>query len=272
MRRLSVPGVTALIIGYTFLYMPILFLIVFSFNQSRLPGVWTGFSTRWYQLLFENETLLAAVLTSLQIAAMTATLSVILGTLAAVSMTRRKIFRGRTLFGGLISAPLVMPEVITGLALLLTFVTLERLIGWPAQRGIMTVTIAHTTLAMAYVYVIVQSRLQDFDQSLEEAALDLGAKPFKVFMTITLPIISPALISGWLLSFALSLDDVVIASFLSGPGATTLPLLIFSSVRLGITPEINALATVIVGIVSLGVVIAGVIIARQQWKKRFYGG
>lgn len=271
MRRLSPAGLTALIFGYTFLYLPIIFLVVFSFNESRLPGVWTGFSTRWYQLLFENETLVSAVFTSLRIAATTATLAVFLGTLAAVAMVRGKTFHGRTLFSGLISSPLVMPEVITGLALLLTFVTLERLIGWPAQRGMMTVTIAHTTLAMAYVYVIVQSRLQDFDRSLEEAALDLGAKPLKVFLTITLPIIAPALISGWLLSFALSLDDVVIASFLSGPGSTTLPLLIFSSVRLGVTPEINALATIIVGIVSLGVMIAGVIILRQQRKKQRYG-
>jgi putrescine transport system permease protein len=271
MRRLSPAGITALIFGYTFLYLPIIFLVVFSFNKSRLPGVWTGFSFRWYEILFENETLISAVLTSLEIAAMSATLAVFLGTLAAVAMIRLKTFRGRTLFSGLVSAPLVMPEVITGLALLLTFITLERLIGWPARRGMMTVTIAHTTLAMAYVYIIVQSRLQDFDRSLEEAALDLGAKPLKVFLTITLPIIAPALISGWLLSFALSLDDVVIASFLTGPGATTLPLLIFSSVKLGVTPEINALATIIIGIVSLGVTIAGMIIFRQQRKKQRYG-
>ena len=271
MRRLSLSSVMALLLGYTFLYMPILFLMIFSFNESRLPGVWSGFSTRWYQLLFENETLMAAVITSLRIAATTATLAVILGTLAALSMVRQKSFKGRTLFSGLISAPLVMPEVITGLALLLTFVTLERLIGWPAQRGMMTVTIAHTTLAMAYVYIVVYARLQDFDRSLEEAALDLGAKPWKVFMMITLPIIAPALISGWLLAFALSLDDVVIASFLSGPGATTLPLLIFSSVRLGMTPEMNALATILVGLVSCVVTLAGVLMARQERRSRQYG-
>lgn len=257
-----------LLIAYTFLYLPIIFLIVFSFNASRLPGVWSEFSIQWYQKLFENDALLTSVSTSLQIAALTATLAMVLGTLGAIAMVRVRSFKGRTLFSGLISAPLVMPEVITGLALLLTFVTLERLIGWPSQRGMLTVIIAHTTLSMAYVYIIVRSRLQDFNYSLEEAALDLGAKPFTVFTRITLPIIAPALVSGWLLSFALSLDDVVIASFLSGPGSTTLPLLIFSNVRLGITPEINALATLIVGIVSISVTIVGVIMLRQQRKRQ----
>lgn len=271
MRRLSTVGITALIFGYTFLYLPIVFLVIFSFNKSRLPGVWTGFTISWYEKLFDNATLVSAVFTSLEIAAMAATLAVFLGTLAAVAMVRVKNFRGRTLFSGLVSAPLVMPEVITGLALLLTFITLEQLIGWPSQHGIMTVTIAHTTLAMAYVYIIVQSRLQDFDRSIEEAALDLGAKPLKVFLTITLPLISPALISGWLLAFALSLDDVVIASFLTGPGATTLPLLIFSSMKLGVTPEINALATIIVATVSFGVIVAGAIIFHQQRKKQRHG-
>ncbi|MCX7338675.1 MAG: ABC transporter permease subunit [Alphaproteobacteria bacterium] len=264
MRRMSTSGTVALIFGYAFLYLPILFLVVFSFNESRLPGVWTGFSLKWFHLLFDNEDLLAAVVTSFQIASMAATGAVVLGTLAAVSMVRFGVFYGRTLFGGLISAPLVMPEVITGLALLLTFVSLERIIGWPSERGMMTVTIAHTTLAMAYVYLIVHSRLQDFDLSLEEAALDLGAKPVKVFFQITLPIIAPALLSGWLLAFALSLDDVIIASFLSGPGATTLPILIFSSLRLGITPEINALAAIIIGIVSLGVTVAGFLLVRKR--------
>ncbi len=264
MRRTSYSGTAALIAGYIFLYLPIFFLILFSFNESRLPGIWAGFSTKWYHLLFKNEDLIAAVLTSFQIASMTATGAVILGTLAAVSMVRFGLFRGRTLFGGMISAPLVMPEVITGLALLLMFVSFERLIGWPSERGMMTVTIAHITLAMAYVYLIVQARLRDFDQSLEEAAQDLGARPVKVFFRITLPLIAPALLAGWLLAFALSLDDVVIASFLSGPGATTLPILIFSSLRLGITPEINALAAIIVGIVSVGVTIAGIIMMRKK--------
>ncbi|MBY0462176.1 MAG: ABC transporter permease subunit [Alphaproteobacteria bacterium] len=264
MRKMSYSGTVSLIIGYAFLYLPILFLIIFSFNESRLPGVWVGFSTKWYHLLFDNEELLAAVLTSFQIASMSATSAVILGTLAAVSMVRFGFFRGRTLFSGMISAPLVMPEVITGLALLLMCVTFERLIGWPSERGMMTVTIAHTTLAMAYVYLIVQARLQDFDRSLEEAAQDLGAKPMMVFFKITLPLIAPSLLAGWLLSFALSLDDVVLASFLSGPGATTLPILIFSSLRLGITPEINALAAIVVGIVSVGVTIAGFVMVRKK--------
>jgi putrescine transport system permease protein len=264
MRRTSYSGTAALIAGYIFLYLPIFFLILFSFNESRLPGIWAGFSTKWYLRLFENEDLIAAVLTSFQIASMTATGAVILGTLAAVSMVRFGSFRGRTLFSGMISAPLVMPEVITGLALLLMFVSFERLIGWPSERGMMTVTIAHITLATAYVYLIVQARLQDFDRSLEEAGQDLGARPVKVFLCITLPLIAPALLAGWLLAFALSLDDVVIASFLSGPGATTLPILIFSSLRLGITPEINALATIIVGIVSIGVTIAGIVMIKRQ--------
>jgi putrescine transport system permease protein len=264
MRRTSKSGTTALILGYAFLYLPIIFLVTFSFNESRLPGVWTGFSLRWYTLLFENTALIRAVFTSFQIAAMAATFSVVLGTFAAVAMVRFGNFKGRTLFSGLISAPLVMPEVITGLALLLMFVTFERLIGWPSERGMMTITIAHTTLALSYVYLVVRSRLLDFDRSIEEAAQDLGARPVTVFLTITLPLIAPALFAGWLLAFALSLDDVVLASFLSGPGATTLPILIFSSVRLGVTPEINALASIIVGIVSIGVLIVGLIVMRSK--------
>jgi putrescine transport system permease protein len=266
MHSVSRSGTAALILGYTFLYLPIALLIIFSFNNSVLPGVWTGFSFQWYLALFKNDDLIRAVFTSFEIAAFAATGSVILGTLAAVSMVRFGPFKGRTLFGGLISAPLVMPEVMTGLALLLMFVSFERLIGWPSERGIMTVTLAHITLGLAYVYLIVHSRLQDFDRSVEEAALDLGARPFNVFTRITLPLIAPSLIAGWLLAFALSLDDVVIASFLSGPGATTLPMLIFSSVRLGVTPEINALATIIVALVGTGVTITGFIIARQGKK------
>lgn len=264
MRKSSTAGTIALILGYAFLYLPIVFLITFSFNESRMPGVWSGFSFRWYVRLFENDALVRSVLTSFEIAAMTATFSVILGTFAAVAMLRFGNFKGRTLFSGLISAPLVMPEVITGLALLLMFVTLERLIGWPSERGMMTITIAHTTLAISYVYLVVRSRLMDFDRSIEEAAQDLGARPITVFVSITLPLIAPALLAGWLLAFALSLDDVVLASFLSGPGATTLPILIFSSVRLGVTPEINALATLIIAVVSVFVLIAGVITLRSQ--------
>lgn len=267
MRCLSKMGMASLIFGYTFLYLPILTVIAFSFNESRLVTVWSRFSFKWYSILMDNEGLLNAVLASFKIASMTATVAVILGTLSAVVMVRFSKFRGKTLFGGLISTPLVMPDVITGLAVLLMFVTFEQLIGWPAYRGIMTITLAHITLAMAYVSLVVQARLQDFDRSLEEAALDLGARPLKVFVMIVLPLIFPSLMAGWLLAFALSLDDVVIASFLSGPGATTLPMLIFSNIRIGVSPEINALATIIVGIVAVGIAIAGILIHHQQRRK-----
>ncbi len=267
MRHLSKTSVASLIFGYTFLYLPILTVIVFSFNESRLVTVWSRFSIKWYKTLWNNEGLIDAVLASFKIAAMTATIAVILGTLAAVVMVRFSKFRGRTLFGGLISAPLVMPDVITGLAVLMMFVTFEQLIGWPTHRGLLTITIAHITLAMAYVSLVIQARLQDFDRSIEEAALDLGARPLKVFLVIVLPLILPSLMAGWLLAFALSLDDVVIASFLSGPGATTLPMLIFSSIRIGVSPEINALATIIIGVVATGIMIAGFIIHQQQKRK-----
>jgi putrescine transport system permease protein len=266
MRRLSSFNITGLIVGYSFLYIPILTIVILSFNESMLVTTWTHFSTKWYGALLENEGLINAVLASLKIATMTATLAVVLGTLAAVALVRFGAFRGRTLLSGLISAPLIMPDIITGLAMLMMFVATEQLIGWPAHRGIMTITVAHITLATAYVYLIIQARLADFDRSIEEAAQDLGARPTKVFLTITLPIIAPSLISGWLLAFALSLDDVVIASFLSGPGATTLPMLIFSSIRLGVSPEINALASLIVFIISLGVLITGVVTWRRQRK------
>lgn len=267
MRTLTKTNITTLIFGYAFLYFPILTIILFSFNESRLVTVWSRFSIKWYKDLWTNEGLLNAVIASFKIASMAATASVVLGTLAAVIMTRFIYFRGQTLFSGLIAAPLVMPDVITGLAALMMFVTVEQIIGWPAYRGILTITIAHITLAMAYVYLVVQARLQDFDRSIEEAALDLGARPLKVFLVIVLPLILPSLLAGWLLAFALSLDDVVIASFLSGPGATTLPMLIFSSIRLGVSPVINALATIIIGIVAMGVMIAALIIHRQQKRK-----
>lgn len=263
MFRASKMGTSFLILGYAFLYLPIFFLVLHSFNASRIPGVWSEFSLKWYILLFQNETILSAVGTSFKIAAVAATLSTILGTAAALAMVRFKNFKGRILFSGLISAPLVMPEVITGLALLLMFVTLERLIGFPSERGFITVTAAHTTLALAYVYLVVRSRLLDFDQSIEEAAADLGARPITVFTTITLPLIFPNLVTGWFLSFALSLDDVVLASFLSGPGATTLPILIFSNVRLGITPEINALASVIIGTTTFIVLTTSFVILKS---------
>jgi putrescine transport system permease protein len=250
--------------GYAFLYVPILLLILYSFNESRLVTVWSGWSVKWYGELLHNDQMLSAAWLSLRIAALTATFATVLGTLAGLIMARFGRFRGRTLFGGILTAPLVMPEVITGLSLLLLFVSMEQLIGWPAGRGMTTITIAHTTFAMAFVAVIVQSRLVSLDESIEEAAMDLGARPAKIFFVITLPIVSPAVVSGWLLAFTLSLDDVVIASFVSGPASTTLPMVIFSSVRLGVTPEVNALATIIVGVVTTGIIIAGILMARQE--------
>ena len=250
-------------LGFIFLYAPIISLVVFSFNASKLVTVWGGFSTRWYGELFANEQVLGAGLLSLQIAASSATLALILGTLCAVALTRFRRFRGKTLLGAMVSAPLVMPDVITGLSLLLLFVGLQELVGWPAGRGTLTIIIAHATFCMAYVTVVVQSRLSDLDISLEEAAQDLGATPARVFFDITLPIIAPALISGWLLSFTLSLDDLVIASFVAGPDSNTLPMVIFSKMKLGVSPDINALASVIIGIVALGVVIATVLQLRR---------
>ncbi len=250
--------------GYAFLYIPLVSVMVYSFNDSRLATVWGGFSTRWYGELFKNEQILDAALLSLRIAVITATLATIFGTMAGLALSRFGRFRGRTLFSGMITAPLVMPEVITGLSLLLLFVSLQQLIGWPAQRGFMTITIAHTTFAMAYVTVIVQSRLSGMDQSLEEAAMDLGGRPFRVVFDITLPLIAPAMIAGWLLAFTLSLDDLVIASFVSGPGGSTLPMVIFSKVKLGVTPDINALATLIILFVSAGVTLAYLAARRAQ--------
>lgn len=224
----------ALVLGFAFLYVPIVSLIVFSFNKSRLVTVWGGFSTKWYGELLGNQQILDAAWLSLKVAALSATLAVVLGTLAGLVLARFGPFRGRTLLSGMTTAPLVMPEVITGLSLLLLFVTLEQLIGWPRGRGMTTIVIAHVTFAMAFVTVIVQSRMAQLDDSLEEAAQDLGARPAKVFFLITLPIVFPALLSGWLLAFTLSLDDLVIASFTTGPGATTLPIRIYSDVRLGV--------------------------------------
>jgi putrescine transport system permease protein len=251
-------------LGFAFLYIPILSLIIFSFNSSKLVTVWAGFSTKWYAALLRNEQILDAALLSFKIALITATLAVVLGTMVALCLARLGAFRGRALLSGLATAPLVMPEVITGLSLLLLFVAMEQAIGWPAGRGILTIIIAHATFAMAYVAVVVQSRLVGMDPSIEEAALDLGAKPAKVFFVITLPIIAPALVSGWLLAFTLSLDDLVISSFVSGPGASTLPMVIYSKVRLGLSPEINALATLMVLIVALGVILASWLMARKE--------
>ena len=254
-------------IGFIFLYAPILSLVVFSFNESKLVTVWGGFSTKWYGELFANPQVLDAGLLSLRVAGTSATLALILGTFCAVALTRFRRFRGKTILAAMVSAPLVMPDVITGLSLLLLFVAMESIFGWPAGRGELTIILAHSTFCMAYVTVVVQSRLSDLDLSLEEAAQDLGATPARVFFDITLPIIAPALISGWLLSFTLSLDDLVIASFVSGPGSSTLPMVIFSKIKLGVSPDVNALASIIIGIVALGVAIATIIQTRRPTKR-----
>lgn len=253
----------ATVLGFAFLYLPIISLVVFSFNENRLVTVWSGFSLKWYAELFADPQMLGAAWLSLQIAAVSASIALVLGTLCAVALVRFGRFRGRTMLAGMVSAPLVMPDVITGLSLLLLFVTMESLLGWPSGRGMMTIIIAHATFCTAYVTVVVQSRLNDLDLSLEEAAMDLGASPVRVFFDITLPIIAPALISGWLLGFTLSLDDLVIASFVSGPGSSTLPMVIFSKIRLGVSPDVNALATIIIGVVALGVIAATILQLRR---------
>ncbi len=254
---------SALSVGDAFRYNPLISVIVYSFNESRLATVWGGFSTRWYGELFRNDQVLEALTLSLKIAVTSATLATILGTMSGLALARFGRFRGRTLFSGMISSPMVMPEVITGLSLLLLFVALQNLTGWPGQRGFSTISIAHTTFSMAYVAVIVQSRLVAMDESLEEAAMDLGGRPLRVVFDITLPLIAPAMIAGWLLAFTLSLDDLVIASFVSGPGSTTLPMFIFSKVKLGVSPDINALASIIIAAVSLGVAIAWLVARRK---------
>ena len=255
---------SALCFGFAFLYLPILMLILLSFNDSSIATVWGGFSLRWYSALMSNEQIINAALLSLKIAAVSATFATILGTMAGLALTQMGRYRGRLIFTGLIAAPLVMPEVITGLSLLLLFVSLQELIGWPLSRGASTITIAHITFSMAYVAVIVQSRLANMDQSLEEAAMDLGGRPMQVAFDITLPLIAPSMISGWLLAFTLSLDDLVIASFTSGAGASTLPMMIFSKIKLGVTPDINALASIIIGTVTVGIVIASWIMLRND--------
>lgn len=264
MQRRSFFVITMLAFGFAFLYVPILMMIVFSFNAGKLVTVWAGFSAKWYVALLQNEQMLDAAKLSLQIAALSATGAVILGTLAGLVLARFGRFRGRTLLSGMTTAPLVMPEVITGLSLLLLFVALETAFERSMGRGVTTITIAHITFSLAYVTVVVQSRLSTFDESLEEAAMDLGARPAKVFFVITLPIILPAIVSGWLLAFTLSWDDLVITSFVSGPGSTTLPMLIFSKVRLGVSPEINALATILVLAVTVAIVGSAIWMQRQE--------
>ena len=263
LERIDV-ALVALCFGYAFLYVPILLVMVYSLNDSRLVTVWGGFSLRWYGELFRNDDVLAAAWLSLRVALVSATAATALGTLAGIALARAGRFRGRVLFSGMIAAPLVMPEVITGLSLLLLFVSMKTLIGWPGGRGATTIAVAHITFCMAYVAVIVQSRLSNMDESLEEAAMDLGGRPLRVLFAITLPLIAPAMGSGWLLAFTLSVDDLVISSFVSGPGATTLPMLIFSKVRLGVTPDINALATLMILVVSIAVAIAGALMLREE--------
>ena len=239
-----------LIACYAFLYAPITFLIVLSLNDARLVTAWTGFSTRWYAALWHDQSLIEAASLSLRVAAMSATLALVIGTLAGYALARFPRFPGRTLFRASLAAPLVMPEVVTGLSLLLLFVALEQTIGWPARRGALTVTLAHASVSVAYIAVVVRARLADTPPELEQAAMDLYAPPWRAFALVTVPLLVPALVSGWLLAFTLSLDDVVVASFTTGPGASTLPMVVFSSVRLGPTPELYALATIIVGLVS----------------------
>jgi putrescine transport system permease protein len=267
MNRRPVFLMTVLCFGFAFFYIPILSMIVYSFNASRLATVWGGFSTKWYVALFNNDQVIEAALLSLKIALLSATFATILGTMAGIALARFRQFRGRVLFSGLVTAPLVMPEVITGIASLMLFILMAQWLGWPAQRGFTTVTIAHITFSMTFVATVVQSRLAQADQAIEEAAMDLGSRPWQVLRDITLPIISPAILSGWLLAFTISLDDVVITSFTTGPGNTTLPLLIWSKVRLGVTPDINALATITVLVVGIGVVIAGIVLNRAERRR-----
>jgi putrescine transport system permease protein len=268
MRRrpaLLVPSLLAF--GFAFLYVPILSMIGFSFNASRLVTVWDSVHSptfKWYLELFRNRQIIDAAWLSVRIAMMNATGAVILGTMAGFALVRIGKFRGRALLATLTTAPLVLPEIITGLSLLLLFVAMEQLIGWPARRGVATITIAHISFSLTYVAVIIQARLAGFDESLEEAALDLGARPAQVFRRITLPLIIPALVSGWLLSFTLSWDDVVISQFVAGPGSSTLPMVIFSKVRLGVSPDVNALATLMVSLVATGVVISSLWLQRRE--------
>lgn len=263
MKRTSWFNITSLVLGFSFLYLPILLLVIFSFNESRLVTVWGGFSTKWYSEMWQNQGLIDAAWVTLRVGLLSATIATVLGTMAALALSRHKRFAGRTVFSGMIYAPLVMPEVITGLSLLLLFVAID------FARGFWAVTLAHITFSMCFVAVVVQSRMVTFDRSLEEAASDLGCPPAKTFFVITLPVIAPAIIAGWMLAFTLSLDDLVIASFTSGPGATTLPMKIYSQVRLGVTPEINAVCTILLGLVTSGVLIASYLMRKEQQRSQF---
>lgn len=255
-------NIASVVLGFAFLYLPIVLLIVYSFNESRLVTVWAGFSTKWYGELLRNQGIIDAAWVTARVAFLSATIATVLGTLAALALVRYTRFRGRFLFSAMVFAPLVMPEVITGLSLLLLFVAVD------FARGFWTVTLAHITFSMCFVAVVVQSRLISFDRSLEEAAMDLGAPPVRTFLSVTLPVAMPAIASGWMLAFTLSLDDLVIASFTSGPGATTLPMKIYSQVRLGVTPEINAVCTILIAIVSVGVIAASIVNKRREVQRR----
>ena len=255
-------------LGLLFIYLPMIIMVIYSFNASKLVTVWGGWSLKWYFGLLDNKQLIGSVFRSLEIAFYTAIAAVALGTVAAFVLTRIPHFRGRTLFGGMVTAPLVMPEVITGLSLLLLFVAMAQLVGWPAERGMLTIWIAHTTFCTAYVAIVVSARLRELDLSIEEAAMDLGAKPWKVFFLITIPMIAPSLAAGGMMSFALSLDDLVLASFVSGPGSTTLPMEVFSAVRLGVKPEINAVASLILLSVSLFTFGSWYLMARSEKRRR----
>ena len=268
-RKTSVRVMIFLAFGYAFLYIPIVILIIYSFNESRLVTVWGGFSTKWYGKLLEDQGIMDAAWVSLRIAFLTACAATIVGTVAGFVMARFGRFRGHSGFASTMTAPLVMPEVITGLSLLLLFVSMERTFGWPDGRGMLTIWLSHVTFATAFVAVIISSRLREMDISIEEAAMDLGAPPLKVFFVITIPIIIPALISGWLLSFTLSMDDVVITYFVAGPGSTTLPMKVFSSVRMGVSPKINAIATIIVLFAAFLVVASSLISSRFE-KRRLH--
>jgi putrescine transport system permease protein len=258
MRRASWFNLVSVALGLAFLYLPIVVLVIYSFNASRLVGVWGGWSTRWYAALADDQAMLDSAWISLRIAALSATAATVLGTLGAIALVRGGRFRSRMLFSGMVFAPLVMPEVITGLSLLLLFVALD------IDRGFWTIAIAHTTLTMCFVAVVVQARLLDFDTALEEAAMDLGCPPVRTFLTVTLPLIAPAIVAGWMLAFTLSLDDLVIASFTTGPGATTLPIRIYSEVRLGVKPEVNAVCTIMIALVALTVIAASLAMKRGR--------
>jgi putrescine transport system permease protein len=259
--------ITALCFGFAFLYVPILSMMVYSFNGSRLATVWGGFSMKWYVSLLSNEKVIDALILSLKIAFISASVATILGTMAGITLVRFGKFRGRSLFSGLVTAPLIMPEVITGISLLIFFILMGHLVGWPSSRGFTTITLAHITFSMVFVTTIVSARMQQADRAIEEAAIDLGSRPWQVLFDITLPVISPAIWSGWLLAFTISLDDVVITTFTTGPGSTTLPLLIWSKVKLGVTPDINALATLMVVTVGAGVIAAGIIMNRAEKRR-----